>query len=184
MLPSGLSPAAEARARKIRVLMLDVDGVMTDGKVCLQAFPDGSVHEMKQFHAHDGAGLKLAQDAGLKTGVISGRDSAAVRKRAAESGMEFVYQGCEHKMSVYEEFLRVAQVEDSQVAYMGDDLPDVPLLRRVGLAVAVANATPEVKRAAHVVTKRSGGDGAVREVVEYILKAQGKWGALAPKARA
>jgi len=184
VLPSGLSPAAEVRARKIRVLMLDVDGVMTDGKVCLQAFPDGSVHEMKQFNAHDGAGLKLAQDAGLKTGVISGRDSAAVRKRAAESGMEFVYQGREHKMGAYEEFLLAANVEDSQVAYMGDDLPDIPLLRRVGLAVAVANAAPEVKRAAHVVTKRTGGDGAVREVIECILKAQGKWNSLAPNARA
>jgi len=184
VLPSGLSPAAEARARKIRVLMLDVDGVMTDGKVCLLSFPDGSVHEMKQFHAHDGAGLKLAQDAGLRTGVITGRDSPAVTKRAAESGMEFVYQGREHKMAAYEEVLRAAKVEDSQVAYVGDDLPDLPLLRRVGLAVAVANAAPEVKRAAHVVTKRSGGDGAVREVIEYILKAQGKWSAVAPHARA
>ena len=98
--------------------------------------------------------------------------------------MEFVYQGREHKMSAYEEFLRAADVEDSQVAYMGDDLPDIPLLRRVGLAVAVANAAPEVKRAAHVVTKHSGGDGAVREVIEYILKAQGKWSVVVLNARA
>lgn len=181
---SGLSAAAAARARKIRVLMLDVDGVMTDGKVCLLSFPDGSVQEMKQFNAHDGAGLKLAQDAGLKTGVITGRDSAAVKRRAAETGMEFVYQGCAHKMTAYEEFLQTAGVDDSAVAYVGDDLPDIPLLRRVGFAVAVANAAPEVKRAAHFVTKRAGGDGAVREVIESILKAQGKWDGVAPNARA
>ncbi len=181
---SGLSPAAEARARKIRILMLDVDGVMTDGKVCLLSFPDGSVQEMKQFNAHDGAGLKMAQDAGLRTGIITGRDSAAVTKRAKESGMEFVYQGRENKTLAFEEFLRAAKVAESEVAYAGDDLPDLPVLRRVGLAVAVANATPQVKRAAHVVTKRAGGEGAVRELIEYILKAQRKWSAVAQHARA
>jgi 3-deoxy-D-manno-octulosonate 8-phosphate phosphatase (KDO 8-P phosphatase) len=181
---SGLPRAAEARARRVRVLMLDVDGVMTDGKVCLLSFPGGSVQEMKQFDAHDGAGLKLAHDAGLRTGVITGRQSAAVTRRAAESGMEFVYQGRADKIVAYEEFLRAAQVEESAVAYVGDDLPDVPLLRRVGFAVAVANAAPEVKRVAHFVTKRAGGYGAVREVIEHILKAQGKWDAVAGHARA
>jgi 3-deoxy-D-manno-octulosonate 8-phosphate phosphatase (KDO 8-P phosphatase) len=181
---SGLTASLDARARKIRILMLDVDGVMTDGKVCLLSFPDGSVQEMKQFNAHDGAGLKMAQDAGLKTGIITGRDSAAVTKRAAESGMEFVYQGRENKTVAFEEFLRDSKIEESAVAYMGDDLPDLPVLRRVGLAVGVANAAPEVKIAAHLVTKRAGGDGAVRELIEYILKAQGKWDAVAQHARA
>jgi 3-deoxy-D-manno-octulosonate 8-phosphate phosphatase (KDO 8-P phosphatase) len=179
---SGLSAAVAAR--KICLLLLDVDGVLTSGQVCLQSFPDGSVHEMKEFHSQDGAGLNMARDAGLRTGVISGRDSSAVKRRAGETGMEFVYQGRAEKIPAYEEILRAAGVEDSAVAYMGDDLPDLPVLRRVGLAVAVANAVPEVKHAAHLVTKRSGGDGAVREVIEYILKAQGKWDAVAQRARA
>lgn len=181
---AGLSAQVAARARKIRLLLLDVDGVMTDGTVCLLQFPDGTVQEMKLFNSQDGAGLNLAKDAGLRTGVITGRDSAAVNRRAKETRMEFVYQGRAEKLPAYEEILRVAGVEDSEVAYMGDDLPDLPVLRRVGLACAVANAVPEVKRAAHYVTKRSGGDAAVREVIECILKAQGKWEAVAKHAKA
>ncbi len=179
-----LPAAVAARARKIRLLLLDVDGVLTNGLVCLQSFPDGAVGEMKLFHSQDGAGLSLARDAGLRTGVITGRDSAAMTRRAKETGMEFVYQGRAEKIPAYEEILRVAGVEDSEVAYAGDDLPDLPVLRRVGLAVAVANAVPEVKRAAHFVTQRAGGDGAVRELVELILKVQGKWDAAAQRARA
>jgi 3-deoxy-D-manno-octulosonate 8-phosphate phosphatase (KDO 8-P phosphatase) len=179
-----MSAAVAARARKIRLLLLDVDGVMTDGKICLQQFPDGSVQEMKQFNSQDGAGLNLAKDAGLRTGVISGRDSAAVNRRAKETRMEFIFQGRAEKIPAYEEILRAAGLEDSAVAYMGDDLPDLPVLRRVGFAVAVANAVPEVKRAAHYVTRRSGGDAAVREVIECILKAQGKWDAVAEHAKA
>ena len=182
--PSKLPAAVAVRARKIRLLLLDVDGVLTNGLVCLQGFPDGTVQELKLFHSQDGAGLTLARDAGLRTGVITGRDSAAVTRRAAETKMEFVYQGRAEKIPAYEEILRSAGLEDSAVAYVGDDLPDLPVLRRVGLAVAVANAVPEVKRAAHFVTKRSGGDGAVREVIECILKAQGKWEAAAQRARA
>ena len=111
--------------------------------MCLQSFPDGTVQEMKQFNSQDGAGLKMAHDAGLRTGVITGRDSAAVTRRATESGMEFVYQGRAEKIPAYEEILRTAGVDDSAVAYVGDDLPDLPVLRRVGLAFAVANAVSE-----------------------------------------
>jgi 3-deoxy-D-manno-octulosonate 8-phosphate phosphatase (KDO 8-P phosphatase) len=181
---SGLPAAVAARARKIRLLLLDVDGVLTNGQVCLLSFPGGGVEELKLFHSQDGAGLNLARDAGLRTGVITGRDSPAVKRRAGETRMEFVYQGRAEKIPAYEEILRAAGVEDSAVAYVGDDLPDLPVLRRVGLAVAVANAVPEVKRAAHFVTQRSGGDGAVREVIECILKAQGKWDDVARRARA
>ena len=183
-LASKLPAAIVARARKIRLLLLDVDGVLTNGLVCLQGFPDGTVQELKLFHSQDGAGLTMARDAGLRTGVITGRDSTALTRRAKETGMEFVYQGRAEKIPAYEEILRVAGVEDSEVAYAGDDLPDLPVLRRVGLAVAVANAVPEVKRAAHLVTKHSGGDGAVREIIELILKAQGKWDAAAAHAKA
>jgi 3-deoxy-D-manno-octulosonate 8-phosphate phosphatase (KDO 8-P phosphatase) len=172
------------RAKKIRLLLVDVDGVLTDGHILLQSFPSGGTAEMKVFSAYDGAGLSLAHRVGLKTGLITGRDSPANTRRAREVSMDFVFQGRAEKLGAYLEILRHARVSDDEVAYVGDDLPDLPLLERVGLAVAVANAVPEVKRAAHHVTLRSGGDGAVREVVELILKAQGKWKEAIPKARA
>jgi 3-deoxy-D-manno-octulosonate 8-phosphate phosphatase (KDO 8-P phosphatase) len=172
------------RARKIRVLLMDVDGVLTDGRIWLLSMPDGTANEIKGFSAYDGAGLKMAKHCGLKTGLITGRDSAATARRARECGMEFVYQNRGEKLGAYEEILRKADVTDSEVAYIGDDLPDLPVMSRVGLAVAVANAAPEVKKAAHWVTKRSGGEGAAREVVELILKAQGKWAEAVRLARA
>jgi len=182
---SGRGPAgATARARKIRVLLLDVDGVLTDGHVYLQSFPGDIALELKAFHSQDGAGLKLARLAGLRTGIITGRESAATTRRAKENGMEFVYQGREEKVGAYEEILRRAQASDAEVAFIADDLPDLQVLRRVGLAVAVANAVPEIKALAHLVTKRHGGEGAVREVIEFILKAQGKWLSVLPQARA
>jgi 3-deoxy-D-manno-octulosonate 8-phosphate phosphatase (KDO 8-P phosphatase) len=173
-----------ARARKIRVLLMDVDGVLTAGQVYLMPQADGTAVEMKAFHSQDGAGLKLARDAGLRTGVISGRESAATTRRAQEVGMEFVFQGRGEKVPAYEEILRVAGVRDSEVAYIGDDLPDLPILERVGLAIAVANAVEEVRRAVHHVTRRTGGDAGVREAIEGILKAQGKWRDISKKARA
>jgi 3-deoxy-D-manno-octulosonate 8-phosphate phosphatase (KDO 8-P phosphatase) len=179
-----LTASAAARARKIRVLLMDVDGVLTDGHVYLQSFPDGSVHEAKAFHSQDGAGLKLAHDAGLRTGVITGRKSAAVVRRAKEVGMEFVYQGYAEKIPAYEEILRRAGVPEEEVAYIGDDLPDLPVMQRAGLAIAVANAVIEVRRGAHYVTQRSGGDAGVREAIEQILKAQGKWAVVWKHARA
>jgi 3-deoxy-D-manno-octulosonate 8-phosphate phosphatase (KDO 8-P phosphatase) len=170
------------RARNIRVLLMDVDGTLTPGYVCLQTFPDSSVAEMKMFHAHDGAGVKLASIMGLRTGLITGRDSPANARRAREMGMEFVIQGQPKKLESYKAILTRAGVTDEEVAYVGDDLPDLPLLGRAGLAVAVADAVVEVKRVAHYITTVPGGQGAVREVVELILKAQGKWKKAIPQA--
>jgi 3-deoxy-D-manno-octulosonate 8-phosphate phosphatase (KDO 8-P phosphatase) len=175
-------PKALRRARKIRVLLMDVDGTMTPGYVCLQSFPDGSVSEMKVFNAHDGAGIKLASIMGLRTGMITGRDSPANARRAREASMEFVVQGQAKKLEAYKGILVRAGVTDEEVAYVGDDLPDLPLFERVGLAVAVGDAVAEVKRAAHYITTVNGGHGAIREVVELILKAQGKWKKAIPLA--
>lgn len=172
------------RAKPIRVLLMDVDGTMTPGYVCLQTFPDGSVAEMKMFHAHDGAGIKLAGIMGIRTGLITGRDSPATARRAREASMEFVIQGQPKKLESYKAVLTRTGVTDEEVAYVGDDLPDLPILQRVGLGVAVANAVVEVKRAAHYVTVAKGGEGAVREVVELILKAQGRWKKAIPQALA
>ncbi len=172
------------RARKIRILLMDVDGVLTDGRIWLLSRGDGTASEIKGFSAYDGAGLKVARAAGLRTGLITGRESAAVSQRARECEIEFVYQARATKLTVYQEILRTTGVSDAEIAYVGDDLPDLAVLHRVGLAVAVANAAPEVKRAAHFVTSRSGGDGAVREVVELIVKAQGKWVEAASDAKA
>ena len=123
------------RAKKIRVLLMDVDGTMTPGVVCLQSFPDGSVAEMKVFNAHDGAGIKLASIMGIRTGLITGRDSTATARRAREASMEFVIQGQPKKLESYKAILVRAGVTDEEVAYVGDDLPDLPLLERAGLAV-------------------------------------------------
>lgn len=172
------------RARNIKVLLMDVDGTMTPGIVCLQGFPDGSVVEMKVFNAHDGAGIKLASIMGIRTGLITGRDSPATARRAREGSMEFVIQGQPKKLDAYKATLIRAGVTDDEVAYVGDDLPDLPLLERVGLAVAVADAVYEVKRAAHYITVARGGRGAIREVVELILKSQGKWKKAIPQALA
>ena len=178
------SVSLAARAKKIRVLLMDVDGVLTDGHVWLLSRRDGTASELKGFSAYDGAGLKLARAAGLRTGVITGRESTAVSQRARECEIEFVYQKQATKTGAYEEILQKTGATDQEVAYVGDDLPDMAVLRRVGLAVAVANAAAEVKRIAHYVTSRAGGDGAVREVIELIVKAQGKWEEAARDAKA
>jgi 3-deoxy-D-manno-octulosonate 8-phosphate phosphatase (KDO 8-P phosphatase) len=170
-----VSPAVQKRARQVRLILMDVDGVLTDGRIWLHSEADGSTTEIKGFSAYDGAGLKLAKLAGLRTGVITGRESPAVARRAREVDMDFVYQNRGEKLPAYEEILARSGLRDAEVAYIADDLPDLPLLSRVGLAVAVANAVPEVKKAAHYVTAQSGGNGAAREVVELVLKAQGKW---------
>jgi 3-deoxy-D-manno-octulosonate 8-phosphate phosphatase (KDO 8-P phosphatase) len=179
-----ISAAVKRRARRVRLLLMDVDGVLTDGRIHLVSLPDGTAAEMKSFHAHDGAGLKLARAAGLRTGLITGRDSAATARRAREADIEFVYQNRAEKLPAYREILRRTGLRDEQVAYVADDLPDLPVLAPVGLGIAVANAAPEVRRAAHHVTARNGGEGAVREAIELILKAQGKWSAAVRSARA
>jgi 3-deoxy-D-manno-octulosonate 8-phosphate phosphatase (KDO 8-P phosphatase) len=179
-----ISAAVRKRAKRIEMLLLDVDGVLTDGCIYLQSFPDGSVHEMKVFYATDGVGLKLLHNLGIKTGVITGRKSSATMRRAREANMDFVFQGQATKSAAFEEALQKAGLTAEQAAYMGDDLPDIPVLERAGLAIAVANAMPEVKSAAHYVTRRRGGDGAVREVIELILKSQNRWRQAVPQALA
>ena len=179
-----IAPALKKRAANIQLLLMDVDGTMTDGSVTLLSQTDGTALEIKTFDAHDGQGLTLAQSAGLRTGCITGRESAALLRRAHEMRMEFIYMKQALKMPAYEEILRKAGVADSAVAYIGDDLPDIPLMRRVGLAVAVGDAVPEVKKAAHYTTSALAGHGAVREAVEVILKSKGIWEAMIDKARA
>jgi 3-deoxy-D-manno-octulosonate 8-phosphate phosphatase (KDO 8-P phosphatase) len=179
-----ISPALKKRAAQIQLLLMDVDGTMTDGGVILLSQTDGIALEIKSFDAHDGQGLTLAHTAGLRTGCITGRESTALLRRANEMKMDFVYMKQPLKMPAYEEILQRADVLDSAVAYIGDDLPDIPLMRRAGLAVAVGDAVPEVKRAARYTTKALAGHGAVREVVELILKSKGIWEAMIDKARA
>jgi 3-deoxy-D-manno-octulosonate 8-phosphate phosphatase (KDO 8-P phosphatase) len=179
-----ISPALKKRAARIRLLLMDVDGTMTDGSVTLLSQTDGTALEIKTFDAHDGQGLTLAHTAGVRTGCITGRESAALRRRAREMKMAFIYMKQPLKMPAYEEILRKAGVSDSAVAYIGDDLPDIPLMRRAGLAIAVGNAVPEVKEAAHYKTRALAGHGAVREAVELILKSKGIWKAMIDKARA
>jgi 3-deoxy-D-manno-octulosonate 8-phosphate phosphatase (KDO 8-P phosphatase) len=179
-----ISPALKKRAAQIELLLMDVDGTMTDGSVTLLSQADGTALEIKTFDAHDGQGLTVAQTAGLRTGCITGRESAALLRRAHEMRMEFIYMKQPLKVPAYDEILRKAGVSDSAVAYIGDDLPDIPLMRRVGLAIAVGDAVPEVKEAAHYTTKAVAGRGAVREAVELVLKSKGIWKEMIDKARA
>jgi 3-deoxy-D-manno-octulosonate 8-phosphate phosphatase (KDO 8-P phosphatase) len=179
-----ISPALKRRAVQIKIILMDVDGTMTDGSVTLLSQPDGSALEIKTFDAHDGQGLTLAHTAGLRTGCITGRESPALLRRAREMKMDFVYMKIALKMPAYEEILQKAGVPDSAVAFIGDDLPDIPLMRRVGLAVAVGDAVPEVKKVAHYTTKALAGRGAVREAIELILKSKGIFEELIDKARA
>jgi 3-deoxy-D-manno-octulosonate 8-phosphate phosphatase (KDO 8-P phosphatase) len=172
------------RAKQIQVLLMDVDGTLTDGSVILLSQTDGSALEIKNFDAHDGQGLTLAVTAGLRTGVITGRSSPALRRRCKELDIEFVYEKQGHKIAAYEDVLRKAGVKESEVAFLGDDLPDLTIMKRVGLAVAVGNATLDVKRGAHYTTKATGGKGAARELVELILKSKGIWEEMIEKARA
>ncbi len=179
-----ITPALKRRAAQIKLLLMDVDGTMTDGSVTLLSQPDGTALEIKTFDAHDGQGLTLAVTAGLRTGCITGRESAALLRRAHEMKMEFIYMKQPVKMPAYEEILQKAGVLDSAVAFVGDDLPDLPLMRRTGLAIAVGDAVPEVKQAAHYTTQAIAGHGAIREAVELVLRSKGIWKAMIDKARA
>ena len=179
-----IPPALKKRAAQIQVVLMDVDGTLTDGSVTLLSQPDGSALEIKTFDAHDGQGLTLAHTAGLRTGVITGRESPALRRRCRELSIEFVYEKQPHKIAAYEEVLQKTGVPESAVAYLGDDLPDLTVMRRCGLAAAVGNSAIEVIRAAHFVTKADGGKGAARELIELILKSKGIWEELIDKARA
>ena len=193
MTESTLLPLASedvlARARKIKLFLMDVDGTLTDGGVCLIASTDAStgesqVTEMKVFNAQDGQGLSLAHTMGIQTGFITGRRSPAVARRAAELKVSFVYLGQAKKTQAYDECLEKAGVTAEEVAYLGDDLPDIPLAQRSGLAVCVADGAAEMKAVCHFTTGRPGGRGAAREVIELILKAQGRWEEAVPLALA
>ncbi len=157
--------------RAVELLVLDVDGVLTDGRVIVHS--DGS--ESKHFHTLDGHGIRMWQRAGLRVALLSGRYSAAVERRAAELGIAHVLQDCHFKRPAIDGLLAETGLTLAQVAYVGDDLPDMPVIRDVGFGVAVAGAVEEVKACADYVTTRPGGRGAVREVIELILKESGRW---------
>jgi len=198
--------SAPARARKIQLILFDVDGVLTDGKIWIfpapsvvetrlaaspaQSGPDlsaqhaghggfgfqsASLIEAKGFHAHDGAAISLARLAGLKTGVITKRVSETVALRARDLKMDHVYQGIQDKLTVFRQILEKDGITAAEAAFVGDDVIDLPVMRKCGFAVAVKNARTEVKAEAHWVTPHAGGDGAARDAIEYILKAQGRW---------
>jgi 3-deoxy-D-manno-octulosonate 8-phosphate phosphatase (KDO 8-P phosphatase) len=159
------------RAAAISLLLLDVDGVLTDGSVLYA--DDGA--ELKRFHVRDGSGLKFWRETGNRAAIVSGRSSAAVERRARELGIAPVLQGRSDKGAALDELLADLKVDPERVCAIGDDLPDRPVLRRVGLAVAVADACAEVREAAHYVTTAPGGRGAVRETIEWLLKLRGEW---------
>lgn len=159
------------RLQKIRLLLLDVDGVMTDGRII---YDDHGV-ETKAFDVKDGHGLKLVQRAGIRVGIITGRQSAVVDRRADELGIDLVYQGAKDKLVPFLEILAKTGLAPEQVAYVGDDYPDLPVLRRAGFAITVADGIEELKPYVHYVTKQPGGRGAVREVCDLLLKESDRW---------
>jgi len=190
--------SAQARAKKIRIILFDVDGVLTDGKIWIFPAPAGAQQttrehvskvedrggfgllsqtmiEAKGFNAHDGTAFSLARLAGIQTGLITKRVSETVALRARDLKLEHVYQGIQDKLTCFEEILKKENLQASEAAFVGDDVIDLPVMRNCGFAVAVANARREVKKEAHLVTEHAGGDGAARDAVEFILKAQGKW---------
>jgi|SRR5271165_2013666 len=189
---------SKLRAKKIKLILFDVDGVLTDGKIWIFPAPTGapqsvleqsaqhggeggfglhstSLIEAKGFHAHDGTAFSLARLAGLKTGLITKRISETVALRARDLKVDYLRQGIQDKRSAFREILEKEGITAAEAAFVGDDVIDLPVMRRCGFAVAVKNARAEVKADAHWVTPHAGGDGAARDAVEYILKAQGKW---------
>jgi 3-deoxy-D-manno-octulosonate 8-phosphate phosphatase (KDO 8-P phosphatase) len=167
-----------ARAKNIKLLLMDVDGVMTDGKFYYVPRAGGGLLETKGFDSRDGLGLRLAHHSGILTGIITGRSSAVIELRVKDLGIHFLQQGALEKIAPYEKICHAAQVKDAEVCYVGDDLTDLPLITRVGLGVCVANGDDLVREHAHFCTQRAGGNGAVREAIELILTAQGKWDAI------
>jgi len=161
----------QSRAARIKLFLMDCDGVLTDGRIWVL---EGG-EDQKAFNTRDGLGLELLHRAGLKSGVISGRVSSALSRRAEKLGMSYVRQGCENKEQAFAEIVADAGVINEEVAFAGDDLNDIPLMLKSGLALAVADAAIETRNHAHYVTEASGGHGAVREIVELILKSQDRW---------
>lgn len=190
--------SAQGRARKIKLLLFDVDGVLTDGKLFIFPAPVGaqqsileqsakhggrggfgfhsqSLIEAKGFHAHDGTSISLARLAGIKTGLITKRISETVALRARDLKLEYVRQGIQDKRTAFNEILKEEGIQAEEAAFVGDDVIDLPAMRAAGLAIAVENARADVKKESHYITPHAGGDGALRDAVEFILKAQGKW---------
>ena len=167
------------RCRAVRLLVLDVDGVLTEGGI---VYGTGGL-EVKRFHVRDGSGIKLWRLAGRRCALITGRSSPVVDARAAELGVDFVFQGASDKLPAYRRLLEESAMESSAVCYVGDDVQDLALLRDCELAVAVGDGCREARAAAHYVTRAAGGRGAVREVVELMLRCQGEWGRLAERLR-
>jgi len=198
--------SAPARARKIKLLLFDVDGVLTDGKLFIFpapanpqpsildrtgkdhaaghagqggfGFQSQSLIEAKGFHAHDGTSISLARLAGIKTGLVTKRISETVALRARDLKLEYVRQGIQDKRTAFDEIIRQEGIQREEAAFVGDDIIDLPAMRAAGLAIAVGNSRAEVKKEAHYVTPHIGGEGALRDAVEFILKAQGKWKAI------
>ena len=161
----------QSRAARIKLFLMDCDGVLTNARIWILE----SGEDQKTFHTRDGLGIELLHRAGIRSGVISGRVSSALTRRAERLGMSYVRQGCEDKEQAFAEIVADAGVTNAEVAFAGDDLNDIPLMLQSGLAIAVADATPETREHAHYVTAARGGDGAVREATELILKAQERW---------
>ena len=191
-------PDSRSRAKRVKLLLFDVDGVLTDGKLFFFPAPAGvelttqdhaakhggqggfglassSIVEAKGFHAHDGTAISLARLGGIKTGLITKRISETVALRARDLKLEHVHQGIQDKLSTFREILKQENLNAAEACFVGDDVIDLPVMWNCGFSVAVANARDEVKRDAHYVTKHAGGDGALRDAIEFILKAQGKW---------
>jgi 3-deoxy-D-manno-octulosonate 8-phosphate phosphatase (KDO 8-P phosphatase) len=189
---------SKKRAKKIKLILFDVDGTLTDGKLFFIPVPPGlqqttledaakhtgkpgfglasaSAIEVKGFHAHDGAGISLARLGAIKTGLITKRISETVALRARDLKLDHVHQGIQDKLTCMEQIMKQENLQRSEVCFVGDDVIDLPAMRISGLAIAVANARDEVKKEAHFVTPNSGGNGAARDAIEYVLKAQGKW---------
>lgn len=173
-----MNPELQRRAAGIRLLLLDVDGVLTDGVILNIPGPGGATYETKGFNSQDGIALQWLARHGVQTGMISGRESRATEIRAKQLGVAHLYQGRLEKLPVFEEIIARSGLAPESIAYAGDDLVDVPIMRRVGLAFAPANARPEVKKVAHYVTAASGGAGAVREMVEILMQAGDTWAAI------
>lgn len=174
-MPPKTSEEIRRRAARIRLILMDVDGVLTDGKYFHVPNPQGGLFEVKMFDSQDGIALQWLHRMGIRTGLISGRDAESTRERARSSHMAYCYMGNTEKLPIFQEILADSGLQPEEIAYIGDDLTDAILMKRVGLAIAVANATPEVKAMAHYVTSAPGGSGAVREAAELILDAQGRW---------
>jgi 3-deoxy-D-manno-octulosonate 8-phosphate phosphatase (KDO 8-P phosphatase) len=170
-LPAG---DLQDRLKQIRLLLLDVDGVLTDGSII---YTDTG-QEIKGFHTRDGLGLKLAMEAGLRVGIVTGRRGPALMHRCRNLGIDLVFDGIDDKAAALERISEQLGIPRAQIAFVGDDLPDLPIMRRVGVAAAVADACLEIRQAAHMVTSAPGGRGAVREVCQALLQAQGTWKAI------